>query len=78
MIKSIEELGFDEKMMELINNVEKSFNILAKEEKSEFTMLEWITENMDGIKEIENLTDREKFIFSFGILSESLEATFNQ
>jgi len=77
MIKSIEELKFDDKMMGLINNAEIKFNQLAKEEGTETTMFEFIVDNLDNIEELEGLTDREKFMFSFSTMITTLQQRFS-
>lgn len=76
MIKSINELNFDKNLTEFINDVEDAFNELSITEGSEMSMFDWINENLEAISEeriMENLTDREKFLFAFGILSSTLE-----
>jgi len=77
MIKSIEELGFDDKMMVLINNAEIKFNQLAEEEGVEITMLEFIVDSLEDIEELEALTDREKFMFSFSTMITTLQERFS-
>ncbi|MBE1305871.1 hypothetical protein G4W71_17850 [Clostridium botulinum] len=76
MIKSIKELFFNKEMREHIKNVEGVFNELAKQEGGNESMLDWINENLKALEEdgvLEGLSDREKFLFAFAMLSSSLQ-----
>jgi len=78
MVKSIEELNFDEKMVKLISNVEIMFNELAKDINLKTTMFEYICEDFKEIEEFKGLTDREKFLISFGGLSATLQERYEE
>ena len=76
MIKNIKDLNFNKNMEEYINNVEECFNLIAKEEHNQITMLSWINNNLKEIESdgvLEGFSDREKFLFAFTILSNEIE-----
>lgn len=76
MIKSIQELNFDKDMQDFIKDAERGFNMVAKSEGSEQSLLEWINSNIDALEEesfMKNLTDREGFLLAFGMLTTYLE-----
>ncbi|AUN23805.1 hypothetical protein RSJ21_00450 (plasmid) [Clostridium botulinum] len=81
MIKSIKKLFFNKEMREHIKNVEGVFNELAKQEGGNESMLDWINENLKALEEdgiLEGLSDREKFLFAFAMLSSSLQDILSQ
>lgn len=69
---NIKDLKFDNVMEDFINDAEMVYDEVAKKENGNVSMMRWIEENIkevEGTGILNNLTDREKFLFAFGALN---------
>ena len=67
-----ENCGFKKEFVELLEGMERQYNIIAKSEEGtqdgeSLSMAKWIIENTN-IDELKGLTQREKFIYGTGVL----------
>lgn len=70
--KVCKEYDFNEDMAELVEAVEEVFNYVDG-----YSMVEWIKVNTGELPHLDNMTDKEKFLYGFGRLITILEEVFN-
>ena len=73
--KVCKEYDFNEDMAELAEVVEEVYNYVNKEDKG-YSMVEWIKVNTVELPYLDNMTDKEKFLYGFGRLITILEEVF--
>ena len=74
--KVCKEYDFNEDMAELAEAVEEVYNYVDKEDKG-YSMVEWIKVNTEELSHLDNMTDKEKFLYGFGSLMPILAEAFN-
>ena len=74
--KVCKEYDFNEDMTELAEVVEEVYNYVNKEDKG-YSMVEWIKVNTVELPYLDNMIDKEKFLYGFGCLMTILEEVFN-
>ena len=70
--KICKEYNFNEDMTELVEAVEEVFNYVDG-----YSMVEWIKVNTVELPYLDNMTDKEKFLYGLGCLMTILEEVFN-
>ena len=63
------ELNLDKSFKEILKNAEIAFRKIAESEGSKVTMIEWIRSNVNSMGEFKGINEREKFFYTFGVLS---------
>ena len=80
MTKELEKIckkyDFNEDMTKLVETVEEVYNKVDKEDEG-YSMVEWIKVNTVKLPYLDNMTDKEKFLYGFGRLITILEKVFN-
>lgn len=74
--KVCKEYDFNEDMTKLAEVVEEVYSYVDKEDKG-YSMVEWIKVNTVELPHLDNMTDKEKFLYGFGCLITILEEVFN-
>lgn len=69
--KICKEYNFNEDMTKLVEAVEEVFNYVDG-----YSMVEWLKVNAVKLPYLDNMTDKEKFLYGFGRLITILEEVF--